>query len=307
MNVHISLGTINVSSGSVVAIGIFDGLHAGHIAVIREAVRKAEQAGLRCVVMTFSFTQELHPSKKQTGQKLITETLFQSILEDLGVNDIIALPFSYVKGMSAEFFVSEILSKGLAAKIVLCGQNFRFARGGEATPEDMQRIGTCHAMEVTSIPLVMMEGEPVSSTRIRIALAKGDLSIVNRMLGRRYAFDFEVVHGGKIGREMGFPTINQQIPEDFIRPRLGVYASNVMLDGVRWLGATNIGKKPTVGSDYVLAETHIIGYGGDLYGRRIWVELLEFIRSEEKFADMESLARRMKEDCEIIKETAGRG
>ena len=124
------------------------------------------------------------------------------------------------------------------------------------------------------------------------------------MDGRLYVFDFEVVHGNKLGREIRFPTITQPFPDDYMRPRFGVYASKVRLDGRKWAGATNIGCKPTVGSGRILAETNIIGYNDNLYHQRVRVELVDFLRGEEKFDSVELLVQQMRRDCSAIERIA---
>ena len=144
-------------------------------------------------------------------------------------------------------------------------------------------------MELYVVPPVEDGGEKVSSTRIRKAVEAGDIPTANRLLGRPFGFSLEVIHGNHIGTGLGTPTINQAIPEGFVLPRFGVYASWCRVGGQFFYGVTNVGVKPTVGSDKVLAETWMPEFSGDLYGKRVRVFLLEFLRPERKFASLEEL------------------
>ena len=160
----------------------------------------------------------------------------------------------------------------------------------------------CQAgVELYVVPPVTDSGEKVSSTRIRKAVEEGDIPMANRLLGRPFGFSLEVIHGNHIGTGLGTPTINQAIPEGFVLPRFGVYASWCRVGGQYFYGVTNVGLKPTVGSDRVLAETWLPEFSGDLYGKRVWVFLLEFLRPEKKFASLEELKAAIQENARQAK------
>ena len=146
-----------------------------------------------------------------------------------------------------------------------------------------------HGVGLTVLPPVSEDGEKISSSRIRRAVEGGDIPTANRLLGRPFGFQLEVIHGNHIGTGLGTPTINQALPENFVRPRFGVYAAWCLVEGSPYFGVCNIGVKPTVGSDRVLAETWMPEFSGDLYGERVRVELVEFLRPERKFDSLEEL------------------
>ena len=154
------------------------------------------------------------------------------------------------------------------------------------------------------MPAVVVGGEPVSSTRIRALIAAGEVKKAAELLGRPFGFDFTVVRGRQLGRQLGAPTVNQPFPQEFILPKFGVYASHVYVDGKQYYGVTNVGVKPTVGSDCALAETWIPDFSGDLYDQKIQVDLLEFVRPEKKFHDLSELRAEIFRNKESAKNIA---
>lgn len=267
---------------TAVALGAFDGLHIGHRAVIRPAV----ESGLRSVVFTFKDNPAALLGGRVRYLSAVEERL--RILESWGVDTVIMPDFSEVAGLSAEAFAA-LLFADISAKMLFCGEDFTFGRGAAGNTETLQRACKARGAELRVIPAVTLRGEKVSATRIRNALERGDAEEAAALLGRPFGFELEVVHGNRLGRTIGIPTINQPLPEDFILPRFGVYASTVQIGEKALFGVTNIGVKPTVGSDRVLAETWIPDFSGDLYGRILRLELLGFIRDERKFASLEEL------------------
>jgi riboflavin kinase/FMN adenylyltransferase len=205
-------------------------------------------------------------------------------------------PFADVRELSAAQFVEEVLVRKLHVGDVFCGENYRFGKGASGTVEDLKRLCEPWGIGVHTFPLVELGGEPVSSTRIRQCVVTGDMPMARALLGRNFTINFEVVPGRKLGRTLDSPTINQPIPEWFVTPRFGVYASLATVDGKRHPSVSNVGRKPTVGSDYTLSETYIQGYQGDLYGQHVPVEFLEFIRPEVKFGSVEELKAQIQRD-----------
>lgn len=261
-----------------VAVGTFDGMHIGHQEVVAAAVRQKEN-GLQPAVFTFSDSPH---GKAQICLK--EEKLWH--MEQAGVETVYCLPFAAVRSMSGETFVKEVLQKGCGAKVICCGQDFHFGSGAAGDVAALQQLGTALDFDVTVVPDATLDGEKVSSTAIRQALVDGGIRLANEMLGRPYGFTLEVIHGNHIGTGLGMPTINQALPTELVLPKFGVYASYVKVDGQYQFGVTNIGVKPTVGSDRVLSETWMPDFEGDLYGRRLRVYLLDFIRPEQKFSSL---------------------
>lgn len=263
---------------TAVALGAFDGLHIGHKAVIAAAV----DSPFVPVVFTFR-------DNPAAGCRVLTtpeERLDLFALE--GVNTVIMPDFAAVAGWPAERFLN-FLRFGLNAKKITCGADFRFGFGALGDVKMLRAFCKNHGIALSVVKTVRYKNAPVSATRIRAALQDGDAAAASAMLGRPFGFRFQVVEGNRIGRTIGVPTINQHFPEGFILPRFGVYGSAVHIGGSVYCGVTNVGVKPTVGSDRALSETWIPDFSGDLYGRTLRLELLGFIRDEQKFPDLAAL------------------
>lgn len=273
---------------TAVALGFFDGIHLGHRAVISGAVREKIN-GLAPTVLTFTES----PLRELTGAgapRLLEEGDREAQLSGQGVELLYLLPFTGLMELTPERFVEEVLVNTLRAKRVFCGFNYRFGRGGRADAKRLIELCRPFGVQVTVLEPVILDDAPVSSTRIRNMIEVGDVRTAARLLGRPFSFDFEVVHGRQVGRLMGTPTLNQPFPEGFVLPKFGVYASLVRFDQVLTYGVTNVGVKPTVGADGPLAETWMPAYtGGELYGKKVCTSLMEFLRSEKKFADLDAL------------------
>lgn len=208
------------------------------------------------------------------------------------------MDFSAIKNWAPETFVERMLAGELRAKALCCGFNFRFGKDAVGTTADLSRIAKNHGMVVRVANPIDYDGQAISSTRIREALQQGDMVSADAMLGRPFSFDFPVVSGDRRGRLLGAPTLNQPFPEDYMLPRFGVYASLAFVEG-RWHTAvTNLGIRPTVQSPIPLAETCILNYKGDLYGQRVEVALIRFIRPEKKFDSFEALSKAIHEDAQ---------
>lgn len=281
---------------SAAALGFFDGLHLGHIEVIKRALEKEE---LRSVVCTFNNKTVLPKFKER--QDIISYELKTDFLAKMGLDYIYAPDFADIRELSAEEFVEEIIVKKLNAGFVACGYDFRFAKGGNADAGELARLCAQRGIEAAVVPAVKVRGEPVSSTAIRELIKKGDVKGANELLGYELPFESEVVRGKQNGRRIGFPTINQIIPEGAVSPKNGVYKSWTVLNGHNFPSITNIGVKPTVVLEEgerrtPITETHIIGFSGDLYGQRVRIVFREYIREEKRFDSMDKLAEQLEKD-----------
>ena len=268
---------------TAVALGHFDGVHIGHQLVIGNAV-KCKKQGLSPVVITFKQNPACVVSPKKIPY-LMENSAKNEYISQLGVEHLFNLDFKSIMNVTAEEFVSEILHKQLNAKRVYCGFNYHFGSGGTANSEVLRDLCSDYGIEVVALPPAMCSDEPVSSTRIRHYLKQGRIADVTKMLGREYNYKLLVCKGNQLGRQLGTPTFNQPIPENLILPRYGAYVTAVNLDdNTKVCGVTNIGIKPTVGSEGPLAETWVPNIDcGDLYGKTLEIELLDFIRGETKF------------------------
>lgn len=276
-----------------VALGVFDGVHIGHRAVIASARNVQASATEKCPTVTvFSLC-----GVPKSGGRLCTDAREEALAETLGVDEWLSVPFEAVREETPEQFVSEILYKKLQATVVCCGYNFRFGKNGAGSVETLKQLCGELGIEVRVVPAVEVEGTPVSTTEIRRALAAGDPARVMRLLGRPYEVTFPVAHGNGNGCNFGYPTANQPFPQGAEIPRFGVYASLVVIDGVQYRAITNVGVHPTVGdTDTPQAETYIFGYQGDLYDRTLWVQLIRFLREERRFDSVDALKRQIAED-----------
>lgn len=233
---------------------------------------------------------------------LMTSRERGELLSRLGF-DADYLDFNEIKGLSEKEFVDIILKEQLNAKAVVCGFNYRFGRGASGTSETLARLCKESGLICRIVGEVSCNGKPVSSTAIRSAIENGEIEGANCMLGRKFGFTATVINGDKRGRTWGFPTVNQLLPDGLTVPKFGVYASCVTLDGRQYHGVTNIGKRPTVGTDIILSETHILDFNEDIYGKEVDVRLERFIRSEQKFNSFDELAAQIKTD---VTEARGR-
>lgn len=271
------------------ALGYFDGVHKGHQAVIREAVENGRKNDLIPTV----FTLLQSPRTVLRGERssnIITLDEKLSILESIGVEQVYLIDFETIKKISAEDFVRDILCGCFYAKHVSCGFNYHFGAGAKGSGEMLEEMCAAFGISVLARPRIMYENIPVSSTRIRECIVSGNIRSANVMLGREYGFRLPVIHGRQLGRQWGTPTLNQEFPEGLVQPLFGAYVASVTVDGRKYCGVTNIGMKPTVGSDRVLIETWMPEYRGrELYDEVLDVRLLDFIRGEQKFNNTDEL------------------
>ena len=283
------------------ALGSFDGLHLGHRQVIGNTL---SVPGLRPAVITFQQNPSVSLQKKPVPL-LTTNEQKLALLEEMGVEVVYLLPFDRIRDMEPEDFV-EALYRICRVRALSCGFNFRFGKNGRGDAGLLKELCREKGIELSVTPPVSVAGETVSSTRIRACLEQGDVQQAGQLLGRPFGYDFEVTHGRQLGRTWGTPTINQPFPAGYVLPRFGVYASLVEVEGQKYHGVTNIGVKPTVGSDCALSETWIPEFSGDLYGKKVPVELLDFIRPERKFDSLEQLKNEILENGVLARKIAER-
>ena len=286
---------------SVVTLGKFDGVHRGHRKLIRRVLERAGQNGWIPAVFTFDVSPQA--ALCDPGfRTLMTNRERRDFLEQLGIGTLVECRFSEMKDMEPEDFVKEILVGRLKASCLVVGPDFHFGKDRKGNPEFLQECGKTLGFTV-EIPDKEMDGErEIGSSYIREELLRGQIEKVNELLGYPYFITAEVVHGRRQGRQFGFPTINMiPSPEKILPPR-GVYASRTEIAGKTFRGVSNLGRKPTVNGEFDGLETYLFQCGEDLYGLEAKVELLSFLRPEEKFPSVEELKRQLKNDVKAAEQ-----
>ena len=278
-----------------VALGTFDGLHLGHKAVLEGIIKN----GLTPIALTF----DLPPKTDAKNNLLMTPKDKIKALEAIGIKAEV-LEFEKVKNISPNDFLAFIKSK-FSPKIIASGYNFRFGKNAVGTTEDILEFCKENQIDYVCADAVLAEGEAISSTRIRALLGEGKIKSANLMLGYDFAFSGEIVHGDERGRTMGFPTLNIPYPKELVTPKFGVYASLTEIDGKIYKSVTDIGVRPTFKTDYVISETNLMDFCGEVYGKSAKIRLVDFIRGEVKFGGIDELKAAICKDkaaaAEILK------
>jgi riboflavin kinase/FMN adenylyltransferase len=287
--------------GAVIAIGNFDGLHPGHQAVIGKAVFLAREAGKPAAVMTF----EPHPRRVFTPEapplRILPLGLKLRLLRQMGLDYLRIVRFTRAfSATSAEDFVTRLLHDYLQVSHVVTGEDFVFGHGREGNAALLQTMAAKLGFAATACPQVAAGGERSSSTRIREALAAGDIGAVQLLLGRPYTLSGQVLHGDKRGRQLGFPTANLLPPPIFL-PRFGIYAVRAQVLGRSVTGVASLGVRPDFPLQKPLLEVYLFDWQEEIYGERVEVELVHYLRGEQKFGDIEALKAQMAQDSEAAK------
>ena len=243
---------------------------------------------------------DIHPRKLLSGNVppvLTSEEKKRDILKVMGFE---IFDFDFREGMNYEphEFIEKILITKLGAKVVSCGFDYHYGKGGKGNSDTMRADLEAKGIEFYSVEPVYSGDEVVSSTAVRKYITNGEIEKANEMLGEYFSYDFPVNKGDGLGRTWGFPTINQSFPEDFIIPKRGVYVSETEFDGKCYLSVTNVGIRPTVADSGVRSETCILDFSGDLYGKNVQVKLIKFLREEKKFPSVEALRDAIGNDIE---------
>ena len=280
---------VSEQQNTAVALGFFDGVHRGHRRVLSLAASQA-QNGLLPVCLTFRESPKAVLGARDFRYLMTPEDKLRA-LEDIGIAHAVLLDFRDVMHLSARAFFEDILVGRLRARAIYCGFNYRFGKGADGDAAMLSRLCAEHGIDLTVVPPETQDGEIVCSTLIKSLIREGSVREANELLGSLFGFSAVITHGRRLGRELGTPTINQPLHKGLVVPKFGVYASAVTLEsGERFCGVTNVGVKPTVGGETPLWETWMPRYhGGDIYGQAADVRLLDFIRPERKFPDLQAL------------------
>ncbi len=290
--------TGNTSNRTVAALGLFDGVHLGHRSVIELAASMGS-----CQAVTFA--AESMPLKQGHPIRYIYgDEQRRRLLTACGADAVLALPFGEIHELDGLSFCRRILCEQLHVDAVVCGEDYRFGRGGACTAADLVKFGQELGFDAFFVPQVRdTDGQVISASHIRLLLENAQIETANRLLGSDYTILTTVTEGNHLGNQLGFPTANQPFYPWQCIPRRGVYASFACVDDLWMPAITNIGSHPTIrgGLDFPIAETHLLDWNGDLCGRLLSVTLCKFLRPEQKFESADALIMQIQRDIAMRK------
>ena len=300
MEIEQELASIAPRQETLLTIGVFDGVHAGHRYLLERLRRRAAEQDLLSGVVTFSPHPQsvLHPENQLPWLSNLEDR--SRALQELGIDILTVLAFTArLAQLSAREFVS-LVTQYLKMRGVMVGPDFALGRDREGDINMLRTLGRDLQFSVEVIPPYTINGEAVSSTLIRQALGQGDMRKVQRLMGRYFHLRGKVITSDKRGRVLGFPTANLDLMPQQALPGNGIYATIVHIDSRQFPAATNIGVRPTFGEGMKTVETHLLDYEGDLYGKEIKVEFVQKLRDEQRFASSEALKAQIEKDLREV-------
>jgi riboflavin kinase/FMN adenylyltransferase len=288
-------------AGSAIAVGVFDGVHRGHQAVLADVEARAEELQVGRVALTF----DVHPLSvvaPTRAPKLLTSVDQRiEVFDALGIDIVGVLPFEMVRTSSPEAFVSKVLVGALNARLVVIGADFRYGKDRAGDAYTLRKDGAGYGFEVDDVELLEESDGAISSTTIRRLVTEGDVVGAAELLGRHFEIRGEVVHGDQRGRAIGIPTANVVPRPEMVIPKHGVFAARVVAEGSVHDAVVNVGVRPTFDGDTVVVEAHLLDYDGDLYGGMISMSLVDRLRDEMRFAGVEALLSQIHADIEAAR------
>ncbi len=301
MKIYHQLADFHPPRYSVVTSGTFDGVHLGHQKILGRLKELAERKQGETVLLTYWPHPRLILQPEDNNLRLLT-TLTEKVklLEELGVDHLIILPFTKeLSQMSSEEFIREILVEKIQTKTLVIGYDHKFGKNREGSFEYLQSHSHLFGFDMEEISRQDVDDLAVSSTKIRTALAQGDISTASKYLGRPYFLSGQVVKGQQIGRSIGFPTANIHVVDNYkLLPRDGAYAVYAEVRKIRYKAILNIGDRPTVDGKKKTIEAHLIDFDGDVYGQELFIHFQEFLREEERFENLDALKNQLVIDRE---------
>lgn len=290
-----------------VALGVFDGVHVGHRALIAHLVQGARRSpGGRAIAATFDPPPAVALGHERPGASLSTIAERVPLLREAGCDHVAVCTFdAEFAAQSAERFVDRLCAAGQIARVVV-GPDFQYGSGRDGNVETLRSAGVTRGFAVEVVEPVRLEGAIVSSTRIREALRAGELALAERLLARRYSVGGTVAKGEQRGRRLGFPTLNVMTPPEKLLPKDGIYACWVTAGGSHYASATSLGTRPTFGPGPRTLESHLLDFEGDLYGSTVEVSFVQRLRDELRFDDARTLVAQIALDVEQTRTLLGR-
>lgn len=287
--------------GCVASIGNYDGVHLGHQAVLRQLRSRAAERGLPAVVVVFEPMPQEFLSATPPARLMRFREKWQA-LQSCGLDRVLCLHFGpALAGMAAEEFIRRVLVEGLGVRHLVVGRDFRFGQGRRGDSAMLEKAGTAGGFDVEAAETFVLDGERVSSTGIRAALAAGELQTAGKLLGRAFSLSGRVMHGERLGRKLGFPTANIALRRR-VAPVSGIFAARVHgADGMPRYSAAYVGTRPAVSGGQARLEVFLLDFDGALYGRHLQVELLQRLRKDAPFISLEALREQIGHDVNAVR------
>lgn len=289
---------LNEGKGRAVTVGVFDGLHLGHQKLLKRLKTEAEREGLEPTVLTF---------RESVGREKLIQSPERKyrILREMGL-ETVGVEFEDFRKMEAEDFVKKVLIKKLNMMLFVSGEDFRFGKDREGSVETMKQLGDMFDFKVETVSAVGIDGERVSSSRIRKLIEKGKIKEAGKLLDRPPVYSSETIPGSGRGKKMGFPTVNLRLDERLVIPEEGIYAGMYKLKGKTGKTAVYIGRRPTFGEEKLSMEAYLLGEELEERPERLTVGLVERIRPDKKFSGEEELKKWMEKDVEKVESLVGK-
>ena len=298
MKIFNSIQEFSTPAKTILTLGTFDGVHNGHKSLLKKLISGSNETGCESAVLTFFPHPRMVLQQAADVKLLNTMQEKAQLLEDFGIDNLIVHPFSVeFSRLTAEEFVKDILVDTLKICKIIIGHDHRFGRNRTATTTDLVRMGEQYGFEVEQITALEINETSVSSTKIRNALFEGNVDTANQYLGYPYFINGTVTTGKQLGRTIGYPTANIEVPETYkLIPAQGVYAVSAKLNGATVLGMMNIGTRPTVNGTNQTIEVNFFDFNKDIYGLDLQVNIYHRLRSEQKFENLDSLRMQLATD-----------
>lgn len=284
--------------GTVAALGFFDGVHRGHRAILHKAVELGDVQGRDCIAVTFE-NQPRSFLKRQKPELIVPFARRCALLEQAGMKQVVALKFDRAMAQTSPEEFAAMLRDKYQVKTVVCGENYRFGKKAEGTPDTLRELG----FDTHVVPPVIYSRRVVSSTWIRECIREGKMPMVHSLLGKPFQMEGTVEHGFQTGRTLGFPTINLTPPKQIVLPRRGVYVTLVTLEKGIYRAVTNVGTRPTfTDEDNVSIESYLLDYSGELlYDKLVQVRFMRYLRPEMRFENGDALREQIEKDVQAAK------
>ena len=288
---------------AVIALGVFDGVHIGHQALVRDMIALARERNSAACVLTFDRDPDQVVTPDHAQKQLTSFEDKLALLSDIGPDVILVVPFDeWLASLTPDDFCMDVLLDAAEPIACVVGYDFRFGTHAAGDADTLRSLGALHGFQVITHPLIHVDGAPVTSTRIRSLIARGDVAAAASLLGRPHRLRGEVVRGKGLGATLGTPTANVTAAVEFALPADGVYAGWATIAGGRFPAAISVGVPPTFPDATCVLEAHLIGWSGELYGQPIMLEFVERIRPQRPFASHEELAAAISADVARITE-----